>query len=225
MVHRILALAASLAVLCGGPALSMVDDRCAAGQSCQESAASDDAPRALPPHAYWVAGKTMQLGDVEADRQRRCMALVAFAEARGEGHDGMLAIMFVVMNRVRAVADGTLPAPPAAKGKAVLPCDVVAQKYAFEALHAARFRKSLASIRHGHRMERLTPANPVDAQQLELAHSLAREMMAGKLTDDTTGGATHFYCPSEQRQMRRSKPEWTEKLVATARIGKQVFYR
>jgi spore germination cell wall hydrolase CwlJ-like protein len=225
MVHRILALAASLAVLCSGPALSMVDESCAGGQSCQDSTASDGARRTLPPHTYWIAGKTMPLADLEADRQRRCVALVAFAEARGEGHDGMLAIMFVVMNRVRAVADGTLPAPPVAKGKDVLPCDVVAQKYAFEALHAARFRKSLADIRHGHRVERLTPADPVDAQQLELAHTLAKEMMAGQLTDDTTGGATHFYCPSEQQQMRRNKPEWTEKLAATARIGKQVFYR
>jgi hypothetical protein len=210
MVHRILALAASLAVLCGGPALSMVDESCAAGQSCQESTASDGAQPALPPHTYWIAGKTMQLADIEADRQRRCVA--------------MLAIMFVVMNRVRAATDGTLPAPPVA-GKDVLPCDVVAQKYAFEALHAARFRKSLADIRHGQRVERLTPADPVDAQQLELAHTLAREMMAGKLTDDTTGGATHFYCPSEQQQMRRNKPDWTKKLAATARIGKQVFYR
>lgn len=226
MVHRILALAVSLAVLCSAPAMSMVGDGCTASQSCPESSgATDEGSRGLPPHTYWIAGKTVELGDAEADRQRRCMALVAFAEARGEGRDGMLAIMFVVMNRVRAVTEGTFPAPPVAKGKDALPCDVVAQKYAFEAVHAARFRKTLTAIRRGHRTERLTPANSVDAQQLELAHSLAREMMAGKLTDDVTEGATHFYCPSAQRHMRRRKPEWTTKLAATTRIGKQVFYR
>ena len=145
-MRRILPLAASLALLCSSPAMSMVDDGCAAGPSCGDASGVS---RGLPPHTYWIAGRAVELGDAEADRQRRCMALAAFAEARGEGHDGMLAIMFVVMNRVSAVSEGTFPAPPAAKGKEVLPCDVVAQKYAFEAVHRARFRKTLTAIRRG----------------------------------------------------------------------------
>ena len=44
------------------------------------------------------------LGSAQAgepdDRQRRCLTMIAYAEAAGEGSGGMLAVMKVVHNRV-----------------------------------------------------------------------------------------------------------------------------
>jgi len=222
MAHRILALAASLTLLCSTPVLARVDESCANGHSCQDGAATS---KSLAPHHYWIGGKDVALTEKEAEREQRCLSLVAFAEARGEGRDGMAAIMFVVMNRIRATAEGTFPGPAAAKGKEVLPCDIVAQKGAFEALRGARFHRALLSIRHGQAPLLRRHPDPTEKGSLELAQSLARGIMRGEVTDDITAGATHFYCPTEQRQLRRSKPEWADRMVATAQIGKQVFYR
>lgn len=226
MIHRILVVAALLALVASTPAQSMVDEGCSTAQSCGAPAASDDATAPVP-HSYWIGGRSVELTEEQVAREQRCLALVAYGEARGEGRKGMLAIMFVVMNRIRAAAETTPAARPAKKQaeKDLLPCDVIARKHAFEALHSRRFHRALLSIRGGHAP--LLPAHPdpAEAARLELANSLAREMIEGKLNDDVTGGATHFYCPSEQRHMRRGKPEWTTKLVATAWIGKQVFYR
>jgi len=222
MAHRILALAASLALVCSTPVLARVDESCSGGQSCQDSSATS---KTLPPHHYWIGGKSLALAEREAEREQRCLALVAFAEARGEGRDGMLAIMFVVMNRIRATAEGSFPGPTVAKGKEVLPCDIVAQKGAFEALRGARFHRALLSIRHGQAPLLRQHPDPTEKDTLELANSLAHGIMAGEITEDVTAGATHFYCPAEQRQLRRSKPEWADRMVATAQIGKQVFYR
>lgn len=203
MVKRLIVCAAILTLMCGAAANATVD---------KGSGAADGMSR-----SYWIGGRNVELTEKQAVRQQRCMSLVAYGEARGEGREGMLAIMFVVMNRVRAAAnDGD---------KTPLPCDVVAEKHAFEALHGARFRRALNSIRRGHEPVLLTHSDPAEAAGLDLANSLAREMIDGKLTDDLTGGATHFYCPTQQRLLRRQKPDWAAKLEATAWIGKQVFYR
>ncbi|HUN46438.1 MAG TPA: cell wall hydrolase [Stellaceae bacterium] len=215
MAHRILVLATSLVLLCGTPALARVDES-------QGGAATS---KSVERHHYRIGGKDVALSEKEAEREQRCLSLVAFAEARGEGRDGMAAIMFVVMNRVHATVAGTFPGPAVAKGKEVLPCDIVAQKGAFEALRGARFHRALLSIRHGQAPLLRQHPDPTEKDSLELAQSLAHGIMTGELTDDVTAGATHFYCPAEQRELRRSKPEWADRMVATAQIGKQVFYR
>jgi len=222
-MRRILALTVCFTMLCGTPALATVDGGCT-GQSCDDTSVAT-ADTALAPHHYLIGGKPVALSDAEAQRQQRCLGLVAFGEARSEGRDGMLAIVFVVMNRLRAIADGDLPPPPVAKDRKILPCDVVAQKGAFESLRHARFHRALLSIRRGRAPLLRKHDDPTERQSLELADTLAHDVMTGKLTDDVTRGATHFYCPAEQRQLRRRKPEWTETMVATAYIGKQVFYR
>ena len=54
----------------------------------------------LLPALLWAAQAGTAQASPPDDQQRRCLTLIAYAEAAGEGGRGMLAVMKVVHNRV-----------------------------------------------------------------------------------------------------------------------------
>jgi spore germination cell wall hydrolase CwlJ-like protein len=197
-----------------------------------------------------VGRVTLALNAWQIERERRCLALAAYAEARDQGADGMYAVMWVVLNRV------------AESRTHALPCDVIVAKGALEAVWApgyTRFRRAVAlgfmpaklkfvdPQQDALRLARLrkaavaemspaTPARPepppaktidnvVDARAYETALLLAYRLVDGSSLRDPTAGATLYWSPKAQSWLGRPPPAWQATSIQTAKLGHHEFYR
>lgn len=142
------------------------------------------------------------------DRQRRCLTLVAYAEAANEGALGMLAVMRVIRNRM---------AHPLFAGDA---CGVALQRRQFQPVSEnANLRRALLSP------ETASLATVANAQSSKERTQLIQAWRLAAVADvwpatDPTGGALYFVNP---RLMDADKCPWFARLKRTAHIGQHVF--
>lgn len=127
-------------------------------------------------------GAEQRITRFQAWREMRCLAYAAWAEARSEGRDGMLAVMQVIVNRT--IADGH---PENI-------CAVVSQKGQFDAMLGKKARPWLSAARHA---ERMVPAfsSELEGPDSTAAHgalALAWRLLTGQIGEDMTNGATFF---------------------------------
>ena len=145
-----------------------------------------------------------------SERERRCLAMLAYAEAAGEGSAGMLAVMRVVHNRI---------ADPDFADDA---CAVALEPGQFQPVsEQPRLRTALAAPERGSLAEAVGAATPRARLQLVAAWRLAA--VATVLpARDPTGGALYFVNP---RLMDPTKCPWFARLRRTTTIGAHVFMR
>lgn len=149
----------------------------------------------------------------ERERALRCLAFVAWAEARSDGIAGMRAVVAVVLNRSRS------PRFP------LHPCEVIGQPGAFEPLLHSGYRKTALALKRRELTPFPRPSNPIEAQALRTARLLVWHLAQRRTLQDPTGGATHFVAPQVLRERGQKMPGWTKVMVRTARIGGHHFYR
>lgn len=152
----------------------------------------------MPPDAA-VAGATSADGQAA-----RCLALIAYAEAAGEGDDGMAAVIRVVQNRAK---DPRFPAGA---------CEVVAQKGQFQPVSMSPAIAAAVADPELDIARALRVDSPGERAVLARAHDLA---VAAAL-DDPTGGALFFVNPYV---MDPANCPWFARLKRTASIGAHVF--
>ena len=142
------------------------------------------------------------------DRQRRCLTMIAYAEAAGEGSGGMLAVMKVVHNRVvhPDFADDI--------------CAVALERGQFQPVsERPALRHALESPTGRNLAEVVGAATPAARLTLVEAWRLAG-VAAIWPARDPTGGALYFVNP---RLMDPGKCPWFADLKRTAVIGEHVF--
>jgi hypothetical protein len=149
----------------------------------------------------------------QRERALRCLAFVAWAEARGDGVAGMRAVLAVVMNRSRS------PIYPAH------PCDVIGQTGAFEPVAKDGYRATALALRCRALAPFPRPPSGLDAAALQVARLLAWNLAHRAEHPDPTGGATHFLAPGELRARGQPLPRWARIFERTARIGGHDFFR
>ncbi len=125
--------------------------------------------------------------------QWRCLSEALYFEARGETVKGQFAVAEVILNRVKS---GRFPNSL---------CGVIKQgtgrKYQCQFTYTCDGRREVIA----------------EPKAFERVSKVARAAMDG-LTDDLTGGATHYHTVSV-------RPSWANVYKQTARIGVHVFYR
>ena len=145
---------------------------------------------------------------VPDDRQRRCLTLIAYAEAAGEGPAGMAAVMRVVQNRI---------AHPKFPDDA---CAVALQDGQFQPVaERPALRRALLAPEH----ENLAEALGASSRQARLV--LVEAWRLAAVLDvlapgDPTRGALFFVNP---RLMDPGKCPWFAGLKRTTAIGEHVF--
>ena len=149
----------------------------------------------------------------ERERALRCLAFVAWAEARSDGIAGMRAVVAVVLNRSRR------PEFP------LHPCDVIGQPGAFEPVLHSSYRRTALALKQRQLAPFPQPRNPVERRALRGARLLVWQLAQQPELEDPTGGATHFVAPGVLRARGQPMPAWTKSMVRTARIGGHHFYR
>jgi hypothetical protein len=149
----------------------------------------------------------------QRERALRCLAFIAWAEARSDGVEGMRAVIVAVLNRAR---------DPALGGH---PCATVGRPGAFEPMDEPEYRRTAEALRRGRLPPFPRPASVVDRRALEVARLLAFRMAHAAGLRDPTGGATHFLAPRVLARRGQAIPAWTRGLERTARIGGHHFYR
>lgn len=154
-----------------------------------------------------------QINAANRERALRCLAVIAWWEARSEGIAGMRAVVAVVLNRARSTA---FPDHP---------CDVVAQNSAFEPLSLRSNQPHAAALRQGHFAPFPRPDNAVDAAALRQAQLLVWNLAQNHELMDPTRGATHFLAPAVMAERGQKLPRWAEIYETTTRIGGHRFYR
>lgn len=147
------------------------------------------------------------------ERALRCLAVIAWWEARSDGVAGMRAVVAVVLNRTRSAA---FPDHP---------CDVVTQNSAFEPLSLRSNQPHTTALRQGRLAPFPRPDNAVDAAALRQAQLLVWNLAQNRELIDPTGGATHFLAPVAMSERGRNLPNWAEVYETTAHIGGHRFYR
>lgn len=153
------------------------------------------------------------LGLGERERALRCLAFVAWAEARSDGLPGMRAVIAVVLNRSR---DPAFPTHP---------CDVVGVSAAFEPMDAGAHWQTADALRAGALPPFPRPDNAIDAASLQTARLLAWDLAQSVGHDDPTFGATHFLAPAVLRERNQAPPHWATIFERTARIGGHDFFK
>ena len=149
----------------------------------------------------------------QRERALRCLAFVAWAEARSDGVEGMRAVIVAVLNRAR---------DPAFRDH---PCATVGQPGAFEPVDEPGYRRTAEALRRGRLPPFPRPASVVDRRALEVARLLAFRMAHAAGFRDPTGGATHFLAPRVLARRGQAVPAWARGLERTARVGGHHFYR
>lgn len=154
------------------------------------------------------------VGQAEAgpptDRDRRCLAMIAYAEAANEGTLGMLAVMRVVHNRVadRSFADDA--------------CAVALQRGQFQPVSEQRsLRQAMAQPETANLAEAVGATTREARLRLVEAWRLAA-VAAVWPARDPTGGALYFVNP---RLMDPDRCPWFARLKRSAVIGEHVFMR
>jgi hypothetical protein len=157
----------------------------------------------------WAAvGAGTSHADTPDDRQRRCLTMIAYAEAASEGSLGMLAVMKVVHNRVAHsdFADDI--------------CAVALERGQFQPVsERPALRRALESPVGHNLAEVLGASTPTARLVLVEAWRLAGAAPVWP-ERDPTGGALFFVNP---RLMDPRKCPWFADLKRTAVIGEHVF--
>jgi len=135
------------------------------------------------------------------------MALVAMGEARGDGIEGMRAVMHVINNRTKY---GTR------FGKTIP--DVILAKKQFSAILPDL---NDPEAYKGPRYENfVTMMNTDSGDKLyNQAKKLAEQILQGK-DEDITNGATHYYNPEGVTE----EPSWAKNMTRTAKIKSHIFF-
>lgn len=154
-----------------------------------------------------------RLNGSQRERALRCLAFVAWAEARSDGIAGMRAVIAVVLNRSRDAAYPTHP------------CAVVGQPSAFEPVGLAGYRTTATALRGGGLAPFPRPASAVDAAALQMARLLVWNLAQNSTNPDPTGGATHFLAPAVLQTRGTPLPDWAAQYHRTTRIGGHQFFR
>lgn len=149
----------------------------------------------------------------QRERALRCLAFIAWAEARSDGVAGMQGVLAVVLNRSRS------PSFP------VHPCEVIGASGAFEPMIQGAHRTTALALKQRRLVPFPRPRNPIDAAALQTARLLVWNLAQGAAIDDPTGGATHFVAPKALKRRGQAMPAWTGRMVRTARIGGHDFFR
>ncbi len=165
--------------------------------------------------ASWLAGAGVALllawcpvaSAAPPERDTRCLALIAYAEAAGEGPAGMAAVMQVVRNRA---GDPRFPGDDCAVAVEPGQFQPVDESPALRAalLHPDRYRPEQVVIVRGQ----------ADRKALAEAFALARRPATGG--SDPTRGALYFVNP---RLMDPDNCPWFARRKRTATIGQHVF--
>jgi hypothetical protein len=142
---------------------------------------------------------------VASDRDARCLALIAYAEAASDGGKGMAAVIEVVRNRIK---DGRFP------GDA---CAVVAQPGQFQPISESAVLRRAVDKPGTVDLAELFGAGSLNERKVILA---AERLAASSAGADPTGGALYFVNP---RYMDPAKCPWFAKLKKTGEIGGHVF--
>jgi hypothetical protein len=154
-----------------------------------------------------VPGGPTRSAEVQ-DRERRCLTMIAYAEAGGEGAAGMLAVMKVVRNRI------------ANPGFADDACTVALEPGQFQPVaERPRLRRALVAPFELNMAEVLQASSPEARSRLVEAWQLAGAA-PGWPARDPTGGALYFVNP---QLMDPVKCPWFAGLKRTASIGRHVF--
>lgn len=119
-----------------------------------------------------------------------------WAEARGEGHEGMVAVGWVIRNRA---------AQPGWWGKCIE--SVCLKPYQFSCWNADDPNAAY-----------LRGSKVIPAREYALAHAAAVEALEGNT--DPTLGATHYYSTS-----MRKPPKWAASGEKTTQIGRHIFFK
>jgi hypothetical protein len=165
-------------------------------------------PCLLLPVLLWAALAGTALAGQPNDHQRRCLTLIAYAEAAGEGSRGMLAVMRVVHNRVAHPDFGDDV------------CTVVLQRGQFQPVGERAVLRHALEQPEGRNLADILGASTPDARlRLVEAWRLAG-VAATWPARDPTGGALYFVNP---RFMDPGKCPWFAGLKRTAVIGEHVF--
>lgn len=141
-------------------------------------------------------------------RSLRCLALVALAEAGGEGERGMAAVMQVMRNRT---ADGRFAADP---------CSVALEPGQFQpVMEQDWLRQALLQVQGGQPDKPARQSIPYGTTTLAAAEELARRTIGSSHTDPTEG-ALYFMNPS---LIDEAHCRWFATLATTAVIGRHLF--
>ena len=144
------------------------------------------------------------------DRERRCLAMIAYAEAATEGPAGMLAVMKVVHNRI---------ADPRFADDA---CAVALEPGQFQPVGERPALRRALREPEGRSLAEAVGATSRTARLRLVAGVAAGRRCRGLARARSHGGALYFVNP---RLMDPVKCPWFARLKRTAVIGEHVFMR
>ena len=153
------------------------------------------------------------LNATQRERALRCLAVIAWAEARSDGVAGMHGVVAVVLNRTRD--------PAYSKD----PCHVISQKAAFETIGQLEYRAITIRLRQDNLIPFPRPKSAADRAALQTARLLVWNLALRRELADPTDGATHFLAPAVIAARGQQLPMWAGLLEPTVRIGGHQFYR
>ena len=138
---------------------------------------------------------------------QHCLALTIYGEARGETAEGMAAVAWVVMTRV--------------KRRQSDPCTEVLRRNQFEAFKkGSRLRKLAIEAQDGELTFPSMNNRWIQNKINQIAHQVYTESIP-----DPTNGATHFFAPKAQKLLGRKAPYWSQKLTYMKTAGNHKFYK
>lgn len=187
-------------------------DTCLRGDDLCELFAGDHDPERGGAQTIWnVGGSLVPMTQFQAWRQMRCLAYTAWAEARGEGTIGMLAVMEVIVNRA------------AARGHPATVCLNVSKRGQFEALAFKQAKPWLTAARNRDSMVPNIVNRPgPDARAARAARILAWRLLTGQIKKDIVKGAT-FYATKALVESGKT-PRWIRTFSPVATVGAHVFF-
>lgn len=188
-------------------------DRCLPADARCRAFVAGDGPKKGRFAGRLPDGTEVEISRFQAWRQLRCLAYAAWAEARSEGTEGMLAVMQLILHRV-----GHDEHPDTV-------CGVVSEPRQFDAMLSKKSRRWLKAARD---RDAMVPAMPKkltgpDAEAAEAALTLAWRLMTGQIETDLVGGAT-FYATVELIEQRGSDV-LAPNLEETTVVGEHAFFR
>ena len=181
----------------------------------------------------------------QAERERRCLAIAGWAEARGDGPEAMAAVMWVLANRAASDNHTETPCKALVAAAQFEPFMQKARKLPKPARKPARTKRAAAeTITPAAETRRIAadlrrqarviaaggmPSWPRTRLEPDRAMLDAARAVAWNLNDDDlpdpTRRALLFYSPSVQARLGRAAPGWAEPAARTATIGDHAFFR
>ena len=161
-----------------------------------------DTPSQPPGHVQHVDKQNQNVNIVDQQQMKDAYVVAAtlWGEARGEGENGMHAVMNVIMNR----AHGDF-----SKAK-----DIVLKKKQFSLWNNVKDPEASAiNLAQVYRSKKLK-----DGHSYIKALELVDKAMKGNLPD-ITGGATFYFNP------KKVMPSWAKEMIKTKTIGNHDFYK